>query len=206
MLRRPRGVHRLSRHFYPAIRRCTEVLHSLYRFAGVYGLLLLTACVSSPRASTPHSANADWHEFQGTWTAVGSRHILYLDAHRNASISSFSGSLMLAGRSRPNVGFRSEAIVFNDSVTGLIGRAIWIDERGDRVVSELRGEGTAENNKITGAFVGGTGSYFGATGTYEFSWRFILQDEDGSVQGESVGLRGRVRILPLITSTRRPRL
>jgi len=31
------------------------------------------------------------------------------------------------------------------------------------------------------------------TGTYEFSWRFVLETEDGTVQGQSEGLRGRVR-------------
>ena len=59
--------------------------------------------------------------------------------------------------------------------------------------SELRGEGTATGNKIAGTFVGGTGRYAGAEGTYEFSWQFVLEAEDGTVQGQSVGLRGRVR-------------
>ncbi len=63
-----------------------------------------------------------------------------------------------------------------------------------RSYSELRGEGTATGNRIVGTFVGGTGRYSGATGTYEFSWRFVLEAEDGSVQGQSVGLKGRVRI------------
>ena len=50
------------------------------------------------------------------------------------------------------------------------------------------------NNKITGTFVGGTGRYAGVTGDYEFSWRFMLENEDGTVQGQSVGLKGRVRL------------
>jgi hypothetical protein len=92
------------------------------------------------------------------------------------------------------VGFRAEAIVLNDSVTGLVGRAVWTDERGDQAWSELRGEGNKTSNKIVGTFVGGTGRYRGATGTYEFSWRFLLENEDGNVQGESAGLRGRVHV------------
>ena len=50
------------------------------------------------------------------------------------------------------------------------------------------------NNKIMGTFVGGTGRYAGVTGDYEFSWRFMLENEDGTVQGQSVGLKGRVRV------------
>jgi hypothetical protein len=103
------------------------------------------------------------------------------------------GSLLLGGRSRPGVGFRGEAIALNDSARGLVGYAVWTDERGDQVFSELRGEGTASGNRITGTFTDGTGRYAGATGVYEFSWQYVLEAEDGTVQGRAVGLKGRVR-------------
>jgi hypothetical protein len=115
---------------------------------------------------------------------------------RRASIARFEGSLLLAGTSRPAIGFRSEALVFSDTVTGLVGRAVWTDERGDHAYSELRGEGTATDNKIVGTFSGGTGRYSGATGSYEFSWRFVLESEDGEIQGQSIGLNGRIRVAP----------
>jgi hypothetical protein len=105
----------------------------------------------------------------------------------------FNGSLMLTGPSRPAVGFRAEAIVLNDSVTGMVGRAVWTDERGDQVFSELRGETTATGNRLFGTFLGGSGRYAGATGSYEFSWRFLVEAEDGTVQGQSMGLKGQVR-------------
>jgi len=117
-----------------------------------------------------------------------------LDGDRRASVLIVNGSLVLSGPARPGVGFRSEAIVFNDSATGMIGRAVWTDEKGDQVYSELQGTGTASSNKITGTFVGGTGRYAGVTGTYDFSWRFVLADEEGNVQGQSMGLKGRVRV------------
>ena len=85
-------------------------------------------------------------------------------------------------------------IVFNDTATGMIGRAVWTNENGEEAYSELRGEGTAVNNKITGTFVGGTGRYAGITGDYEFSWRFLIENEDGNLQGQSLGLKGRVRL------------
>ncbi len=84
--------------------------------------------------------------------------------------------------------------MFNDSATGMVGRAVWTDERGDHVYSELRGDGIATSNRIVGTFLGGSGRYAGATGTYEFSWRFVLENEDGSVQGQSSDLKGRARI------------
>ena len=157
-------------------------------------LLAVAACgPSQPPAETPASGD-DWNEFQGTWTAAGSRHTVRLGADRRASIADLDGSLLLAGPSRPGVGFRAEAIVLNDSATGMVGRSVWTDEHGDQVYSELRGEGTASGNRIVGTFLGGTGRYTGATGTYEFSWRFVLETEDGTVQGQSTGLKGRVRV------------
>lgn len=152
-----------------------------------------TACDHARHSSTAPSRDG-WHEFQGTWTAAGSRHTMELGGERRASVLIVNGSLVLSGESRPSVGFRSEAIVFNDNATGMVGRAVWTDEKGEQVFSELQGEGTASHNKITGTFVGGTGRYSGATGTYDFSWRFLLADEEGNVQGQSVGLTGRVRV------------
>jgi len=163
----------------------------------LFGLMAVSACNTRSPRSTSRTANAEWHEFQGTWTAAGNRYVLHLGADRRASIANLAGSLLLAGASRPAIGFRAEAIVLNDSVTGMVGRAVWTDEHGDETYSELRGEGTATGNKLVGTFLGGTGRYLGATGTYELSWRFVLESEDGTVQGQSIGLRGRVRVSSL---------
>jgi len=100
--------------------------------------------------------------------------------------------MLLAGANRPGVGFRAEVIALVDSETGLVGRGIWTDERGEQVFSELQGEGTAARNHITGKFLGGTGRYAGATGSYEFSWESVLEAEDGTIQGRAVELKGRV--------------
>ena len=156
-------------------------------------LLVGVTCAPLPTWAQASSAGGEWREFQGTWTAVGKRQVIPLGGDRRASIADFNGSLMLTGPSRPAVGFRAEAIVLNDSVTGMVGRAVWTDERGDQVFSELRGETSAAGNRLFGRFLGGSGRYAGATGSYEFSWRFLLEAEDGTVQGQSMGLKGQVR-------------
>ena len=163
------------------------------RASTLAGLLALAACgpQAPPAVSLP--AAGGWQEFEGTWTAAGSRQRIRLGGDRWASVASLNGSLLLAGPSRPGIGFRAEAIVFNDTGTGMVGRAVWTDERGDQAYSELRGEGTSTGSRIVGTFLGGTGRYAGATGTYEFTWRFVLQAEDGTVQGQSMGLKGKVR-------------
>ena len=97
-----------------------------------FGTLLLTACNPSP---VPAGASRDaegWREFQGTWTAAGHRHSFSLGTDRRASVADLEGSLLLSGDARPSVGFRAEAVVLNDSATGMVGRAVWTDDRGDR--------------------------------------------------------------------------
>jgi hypothetical protein len=164
-------------------------------------LLLVVLMVAGVGAASPAQADSapedsEWHEFSGTWTAAGSRQVIGLGGDRRASVADYSGSLMLYGTSRPALGFRAEAVVLNDSATGLIGRAVWTDDTDNHVYSELRGETTPAGNRIVGTFVGGSGRYKGATGTYEFSWRFLLETEDGIVQGQSMGLSGKVRFVP----------
>ena len=112
-----------------------------FRLLPLAGILLLTACGHTPKAVSAQTGN-DWHEFEGTWTAAGNRYILRLGNDRQTSIANFQGTLLLAGPGRPGVGFRAEAIVLNDSVTGMVGRAVWTDEHGYQAWSELRGEGT----------------------------------------------------------------
>jgi hypothetical protein len=157
--------------------------------------LAAAACGPPATAPPPQSAAAasEWREFAGSWNAAGTRRIIPLGADRRGSIIDLRGTMLLAGPERPGVGFLSEAIALVDSETGLVGRSVWTDERGDQVFSELKGEGTAERNRIMGTILGGTGRYAGATGSYEFSWQFVTESDDGSIQGRAVELKGRVR-------------
>lgn len=157
-------------------------------------VLIISACGPSPEMSKPLPATGEWHEFVGTWTAAGSRSSIPLGEGRRASIAKLEGSLVLLGPSKPAVGFRAEALVLNDSASGTIGRAVWTDDRGDQVFSELTGQGTRTGSHIVGTFLGGTGRYAGATGSYEFSWRFVLQTEEGELQGQSEGLSGKIHV------------
>jgi hypothetical protein len=155
--------------------------------------LSAAACGPAPAPPGPVAAHGEWREFEGSWNAAGSRRSLPLGGERKGSILDLRGTMLLTGPGRPGVGFRAEAIALVDSAAGLVGRGVWTDERGDQVFSELKGEGTAARNRIAGEILGGTGRYAGATGSYEFSWEFVIEAEDGSIQGRAVGLKGRVR-------------
>jgi hypothetical protein len=159
-------------------------------------VLALGAAACGPAPEPPQSATptSEWREFEGSWNAAGTRHAVPLGAERKGSIVDLRGTMLLAGPGRPGVGFRAEVIALVDSQAGLVGRGVWTDERGDQVFSDLKGEGTADRNRITGTILGGTGRYAGVTGSYEFSWQYVIEAEEGSIQGRAVGLKGSVRL------------
>lgn len=155
-------------------------------------LLMTSAC--ERKAEQPATALEEWREFEGSWNATGTRRSIRLGGDRRGSVTDLHGTMLLAGAGRPGVGFRADVIAMVDTETGMVGRAVWTDDRGDEVFSELKGEGTRERNHIVGTILGGTGRFVGATGTFEFSWQYVIESEDGSVQGRAVGLRGRFRL------------
>jgi hypothetical protein len=178
-------------------RRAREPRCGLSRPEILLGLVLLaTACGPATESALPHASPDAELEFEGSWNAAGSRRTITLGADRHASILDLRGSMLLAGPTRPGMGFRSELLALVDSGTGLVGRSVWTDERGDQVFSELQGEGTATRNRIRGTILGGTGRYAGTTGSYEFAWRWVMEGEGGAIQGRAVDLKGRVRVGP----------
>ena len=164
--------------------------------AGRHALLILafavTACRPATESPKPPGTPANGWNSRGLFDAAGSRRIISLGAERRGSILDLTGTMLLAGPKRPGVGFRSEVIALVDSDTGLEGRSVWTDENGDQVFSELQGEGTAARSRITGKFLGGRGRYAGATGSYEFSWQWVMEAEDGTIQGRAIELKGRI--------------
>ena len=159
-------------------------------------LILIAACGGCSKApeDTPPPAS-EWRTFEGTWSASGERHILYMGPDHRAAVFNLTGSLLLKGPKGVGVGFQSKAIGFSDSLTGsMIGRCTWTDEHGEEVFSELKGEVVGSGKHIMGKIVGGTGRYTGITGEYEFQWQYVVESEDGFVQGRTDDIKGRFRI------------
>ena len=170
----------------------------LKRLAGIAAIAALAACgpapAPAPAAESTQAAADGWHDFQGSWNASGMRYTIPLGGDRRAGILDVQGTMLLAGPSRPGVGFSAHAVALGDTATGVIGRAVWTDDKGDQVYSEFHGTGTSTGSKIEGTFLGGTGRYAGANGTYQFTWQYVVETEDGTVQGRVVGMTGRVRV------------
>jgi|SRR5882672_2239385 len=159
-------------------------------FALIAGLV---ACGERSERAESMPAGSGWQAFEGSWTASGTRHTLALASDHRASIISVNGSMLLAADSKLGVGFRAEAIAFADDVHGLVGSAVWTDERGDQIFSELKGENIVAGKRITGTITGGTGRYSGFAGEYGFEWQYVVEAEEGTIQGRAIGLKGRVR-------------
>ena len=171
-------------------KRCGDVPRCRFLLGLAFAAAACSPAQESPR---PAAASGAELEFSGSWSGLGSRHTISLGADRFGSIVELKGTMLLTGPGRPGVGFQSEVIGLTDSATGFQGRSVWTDERGDQVYSELRGEGTAAKNRIAGTILSGTGRYAGVTGSYEFSWQWVMEGEDGAIQGRAVDLRGRVQ-------------
>ena len=155
--------------------------------------LLASACGGPAKGPESVSPSGEWRSFEGTGSAMGRRQTLPLGPDRKVSTFDLSGSLLLTGERRLGEGFRIDVIGFSDSLKGGAGWCAWTDTRGDQVFSEIRGERIRTGARITGTLLGGTGRWAGVTGEYEFEWQFVIESEEGDIQGRITGLRGRVR-------------
>lgn len=162
--------------------------------AAMTATLLLAACGPAPAPPAAAPSADGWYDFGGSWNATGRRRTIAMGPERSAALLDLSGTLLLSGSGRPGVGFGGEALVLSDTATGMNGRAVWTDQDDNRVFSELRGDGTQRGRRVTGTIVGGTGRYAGATGTYTFTWQYVLETEDGTVQGRSLDVAGRIHV------------
>ena len=171
----------------------------------VLSVLLVAACgqpasppatqTANQAATAPATAAADdVRTFTGDWTVIGNRRVLNLLPGQQAGIFQVSGSMMLSGKQRLNRAFQSEAIGFSDTTTGLHGRSVWTDEHGDKVFSELSGEGFGPSQLVEGKFTGGTGRYAGVSGEYSFKWQRLGAIEGDELAGRVVDLKGWARL------------
>jgi len=174
------------------------------RSIALLSVLLLTACgqAETPPATSATSATSatavatdDRRSFTGNWTTIGNRQTLDLGPGQQASVFQLSGSLLLSGKERINRGFQAQIIAFSDTTTGMQGRSVWTDEHGDKVFSELSGEGLGAGQLIEGKFIGGTGRYAGISGEYSFKWKRLGAIEGNELTGRVVGLNGWARLV-----------
>ena len=155
--------------------------------------LLALSCGGPTKGPESVPARGEWHTFEGKGTSSGRGQTLQLGSGRSVSILNLTGSMLLTGEQWLGQGFRTESIGFSDSMKGGRAWSVWTDSRGDQIFSELKGEAVGTGHRFVGTFLGGTGPYAGMSGEYEFEWQYVVRGEEGTIQGRSVGLRGRFR-------------
>ncbi|NTV85623.1 MAG: hypothetical protein HGA21_02640 [Burkholderiaceae bacterium] len=168
----------------------------LRALAAALVLLGIAACsppappAPATSASPATTAAPEQRHFTGTWSVSGTRQTLEMGPGHRAEAFRLGGALMLTGEQRLGLGFRSDVIGLSDNRTGMQGRSVWTDERGDQVFSELGSAATGPGNLIQGRIIGGTGRFAGVSGEYSFKWNPLVVSEDGSVSGRVDGLKG----------------
>ena len=157
----------------------------------VVGLTALT--VNSAASRQQQAAPDGGRTFEATWSAAGERHILTVEDGRTAVIVRLSGALVLRTGEGLSRGFRAQAIGFDDGRGAGVGRAVWTDDRGEQVFSDLTGQPAQTGRRVSGSITGGTGRYAGLTGSYAFTWDHVLPSDDGRIQARAVAVTGRFR-------------
>lgn len=155
-------------------------------------LACLSLTFSGAATLTVAQPSGEWLEFTGNWSLAGRRHAI-TQQEGTAAIVDLSGAFVLTSGAALGRGFRGEVVGFDDGEGVSVGRAVWTDDRGDRVFSRLTGEAIGGGRRITATITGGTGRYTGVEGEYTFTWQYVVAGEDDRIQGRAVNLTGRVR-------------
>ena len=156
-------------------------------------VLAIAGCAVTASARGQEPASEGWRPFEGSWSAAGERHTLPVERGEVAAIVRLSGALVLKTGDGLSRGFRAEAIGFDAGRGAGVGRAVWTDERGDRIFSDIAGAPGRDRREVNGTITGGTGRYAGIAGSYRFTWDYLMPADDGRIQAGAVSLAGRYR-------------
>lgn len=166
----------------------------IHRAALAAGGLALALIAQAPmRADDQPAPAGDWRAFGGTWSATGRRHTVAVEGGALAAVVEVSGAVAITDGEGLARGFHGHAVGFDDGQGVGLGRAVWTDERGDRIFSRLRGEPMQTGRRLAGTITGGTGRYAGLEGEYSLTWQYVVVAEGDSIQGRATGLSGRIR-------------
>lgn len=162
------------------------------------GCLALAACVfvtasTRPRAQAPAGAAGDWRTFEGSWSATGQRFTVPTETGGEAAALRLSGSIVLTTGEGLSRGFQAVVVGFDDGSARGVGRAVWTDERGDRIFAAIDSDGVATGRRFAGTFTGGTGRYAGIAGSFSCTWQYVAHADDGTLQARAASLRGQFK-------------
>jgi hypothetical protein len=159
------------------------------------GAVLLASAIGVParpaRAEPPEGGG--WRSFKATWTLSGQRFLLPTEGARSASIVILEGPLVITKGQGLGRGLLGEVLVFDDGGALIVGRAVFTDERGDRIFCTLTAEPIGTGRHATATITGGTGHFAGLEGSFSFAWQYVVGEAEGELSGRAVDIEGRTR-------------
>jgi hypothetical protein len=168
------------------------------RFCSPFLLLSLAMMATLTFATLifAHKASAEQTgTFTGTWVASGKRQSFDFVQGREVGTFSLAGNVSLKDEFSGIADFWGECVGLRDTVAGSSVRCVWRSLKGEKAYSVLSGQPLKEGVKVTGEFVGGTGSLKGLTGMFSFTWTSTFTDEDqGMFTGHTTDLTGSYQI------------
>jgi hypothetical protein len=147
----------------------------------------------APGAPGQQAASDGWRRFTATWTLKGQRQTLDTGAERPSSIVHLAGPLTLTSGRELGRGLLGEVLGFDDGAALLAGRAVFTNERGDKIFCYLRAEPIGNSRKATATITGGTGRFAKLEGEFSFTWQYVVDSGDGEVDLRAVDVEGRTR-------------
>lgn len=151
----------------------------------------LAVCLLAARARAE-----DGRPFSATWTLAGTRTSVATEGARVAAVVHASGSFVITRGETLGRGFLGELIGFDDGGALLVGRAVFTDERGEKVFATLKAQPLGTGRTATGTITGGTGRWTGLEGDFTFSWKSVVESGDNEIHALTVNVEGRVRRAP----------
>ena len=151
------------------------------------------ALVGLVRFAPAQQPAGDWRPFTATWTLSGDRALLPTEGDRPSSIVHLTGPLTLTSGQGLGRGLLGEVIGFDDGGTLLVGRAVFTDDRGDKIFCTLKAEPIGADRKATATITGGTGRFEGLEGGFALAWQYVVSPESGELSARTVDVQGRTR-------------
>ena len=160
----------------------------------VFAALVASAFLgAAPEAPGQQSASDGWRRFTATWTLKGQRQTLDTGAARSSAIVHLTGPLTLTSGKELGRGLLGEVIGFDDGAALLVGRAVFTNERGEKIFCYLRAEPIGESRKATATITGGTGRFAKLEGEFSFTWQYVVDSGGDEVDLRTVNVEGRTR-------------
>lgn len=152
--------------------------------------------LSEPLVPASHAGQKG--TFSGFWVANGSKEILPLGKNRETALFKLSGHVSLKdNKIGKEKDFWANCIGLADFSTGSDIRCVWRSLDGEEIYLTLQGTRMEKGSRVTGNFVGGTGSLDGITGYLHFTWSsmsFAQTNDEFGIAGFSQDVKGSYQV------------